>query len=131
MEWRSRNGLAVGSEVLYYKNKVTAIVAGTTRTAEQTVLSFFLNGKYYLQVSDWFYPFAGVGIGGAGSSYSGDLTGKASGLAYQGMAGAEFRFGNVGLYLEYKALASTTDDGANEKVKVGGKGAFAGLSVIF
>jgi opacity protein-like surface antigen len=131
VEWRSRNGLAVGSEVFYYKNKVTAIVAGTTRTAEQTVLSFFLNGKYYLQVTDWFYPFAGVGIGGAGSSYSGDLTGKASGLAYQGMAGAEFRFGNVGLYLEYKALASTTDDGANEKVKIGGKGAFAGLSVIF
>jgi hypothetical protein len=129
VEWRSRDGLAVGGEVFYYKNKLAA--TGTALSGEQTVLSFFLNGKYYIRAADWFYPFAGLGVGAATSSYGGDLTGKASGPAYQGMAGAEFRFGNVGLYLQYKALASTTDDGANEKVKVGGKGVFAGMSVIF
>jgi len=129
IEWRSRNGLAVGSEIFYHKNKLNAV--GTTLTGEQTVLSFYLNGKYYFRAVDWLYPFVGVGIGYAGSTYAGDLTGKASGPAYQGMVGTEFRFGAVGLYLQYKYLASTTDDGAGEKVKVGGKGAFAGISLIF
>ncbi|MGB5079356.1 MAG: outer membrane beta-barrel protein, partial [Burkholderiales bacterium] len=129
VEWRRQGGLAVGGEVFYYKNKLAA--TGTALSGEQTVLAFFLNGKYYFRVADWFYPFAGVGVGAAASSYGGDLTGKASGPAYQGMAGAEFRFGNLGLYLQYKVLASTTDDGANEKVKIGGKGILAGVSVLF
>jgi len=129
LEWRSRDGLAVGGEVFYHKNKVTNDVNG--QTGERTVVSFFLNGKYYFRATDWFYPFAGIGVGGATASYGGGLSGKASGVAYQGMAGTEFRFGNVGLYLEYKYLASTTDDGTGNKAKVGGNGAFAGLSLIF
>jgi len=128
-EWRSRKGPAVGGEIFYHKNKVTA--NGTSLSGEQKVVSVLLNGKYYFRVTDWFYPFAGAGIGLANSAYGGALTGKASGLAYQAMAGAEFRFGHVGLDLQYKHLASTTDDGAGEKVKVGGKGIFAGVSFIF
>ena len=47
------------------------------------------------------------------------------------MTGVEFRFEDMGIHLQYKYLVSTTDDGAGEKVKVGGKGLFLGLSVIF
>jgi predicted porin len=48
------------------------------------------------------------------------------------MTGAEFRFNkDVGVYVQYKHLVSTTDDGTGEKVKVGGGGVLAGLSILF
>jgi len=128
IEWRSRNGLAVGGEIFYHKNKVSAI---TGQAGEQTVLSLYVNGKYYFRATDWFYPFAGAGVGVAASSYGGDFSGKANGPAYQGMVGTEFRFGKFGFDLQYKYLASTTDDGSGNKIKVGGGGLFAGVGVIF
>jgi len=73
----------------------------------------------------------GPGIGFAGAVYSGgNLKGKRGGLAYQGLAGMEFRFGPVGLHLQYKYLAATAgkDD---KKVKVGGGGVLAGVSFLF
>lgn len=128
-EWRSRSGLAVGGEVFNYKNDLAA--NGTTLTGQQAVLGLMLNGKYYFRAADWFYPFVGAGLGVTNAKYSGNLTGKASGPGYQGLAGMEFRFDDVGLYLQYRYLVSTTDDGAGEKVKIGGQGLFAGLSVTF
>jgi opacity protein-like surface antigen len=89
-----------------------------------------VNGKYYFHAADWLHPFVGVGVGHATASYSGGLTGNASGLAYQGMAGAEIRFKSVGLYLQYKYLASETGDKGRE-VKVGGSGFLGGLSIRF
>jgi predicted porin len=47
------------------------------------------------------------------------------------MLGADFRFSRVGLYVEYKYLSSTTQDSANQKIKVGGSGVLAGISVAF
>jgi len=90
-----------------------------------------LNGKYYFRAADWFYPFVGAGVGYAGASYGGNLTGKASGLAYQGLGGVEFRFEGVGLYAQFKYLAAAIDDGTGEKVKVGGSGVLAGVSILF
>jgi hypothetical protein len=46
------------------------------------------------------------------------------------MAGAEIRFKSVGLYLQYKYLASETGDKGRE-VKVGGSGFLGGLSIRF
>ena len=130
LEWRSKGGLAVGGEVFYYKNDLVA--TGTTLTAQQEIYATTVNGKYYFRVADWFYPFVGAGIGYASAAYGGDLTGKAAGPAYQGMTGAEFRFNkDVGVYVQYKHLVSTTDDGTGEKVKVGGGGVLAGLSILF
>jgi opacity protein-like surface antigen len=128
-EWRNSGGPAIGGEVFYYKNQLTN--NGTALQADQTVVAVLLNGKYYFRASDWFYPFVGVGAGGASATYSGDLTGKASGAAYQLMAGAEIRFSSVGLQLQYRSLGSTIDDGAGDKVKIGGRGVFAGVSIIF
>ncbi len=129
LEWRSRAGLAVGGEVFYYKNELTA--TATTLGAEQEVFATMLNGKYYFRAADRFYPFVGAGIGVAVAAYGGNLTGKASGLAYQGLAGMEYRFNNVGLYAQFKYLAATTDDSTGEKVKVGGSGVLAGVSILF
>jgi hypothetical protein len=48
------------------------------------------------------------------------------------MLGADLRFGSsFGLYLEYKYLSSTTSDNTNQKIKVGGSGILAGVSLAF
>ncbi|HEX9192938.1 MAG TPA: outer membrane beta-barrel protein [Burkholderiales bacterium] len=125
-EWRSKAGFAVGAEVFSYKNDLVA--AGTS--GQQEVLAIMVNGKYYFRAASWFYPFVGAGAGRAEASYSGGLTGKASGPAYQGLAGMEFRFERVGLYVQYKYLASTTGD-TGQEVKVGGRGVLAGVSISF
>ena len=129
-ELRHAGGFAVGLEALYYKNDHTA--PGTTLTGDQTVLSTTLNGKYYFGGdSGVFHPYLGAGVGIAVAKFGGDLTGKSSGPAYQGMAGLDLRYESVGLYLEYKYLSSTTQDSANQKIKVGGSGFLAGVSFAF
>lgn len=129
LEWRSRAGLALGGEVFYYENDLINNV--TTQTAQQKVLTAMLNGKYYFRAANWFYPFVGAGIGFAGAVYGGGFTGRATGLAYQGLGGVEFRFSGVGLFGQFKYLAATIDDDANTKVKIGGSGVLAGVSIIF
>jgi hypothetical protein len=129
-EFRHVDGFAVGAEVLYYKNDITS--PGTTLQAQQTVISTTLNGKYYFGgASGTFHPFLGGGVGFAGASFGGDLQGKSSGPSFQGMLGMDLRFSSVGLYLEYKYLSSTTSDSTNQKIKVGGSGILAGVSVAF
>jgi opacity protein-like surface antigen len=134
LEWRSRSGPAVGAEVFYYKNEFAT--AATSSIAKQEIYATMVNGKYYFRVAEWFYPYVGAGVGLAVASYGGNLTGNADGLAFQGLAGAEFRFSGVGLHLQVKYLAATTEGtlattGATEKVKVGGAGALAGISFVF
>ncbi len=125
-EWRNKSGFAVGGEIFYYKNDLAA----TGIIAKQQVLALMGNGKYYIRVADWFHPFVGVGVGVADAVYSGDLKGSAGGAAFQGMAGMEFRFGSVGLNVQYKYLAATTGKSGND-VKIGGGGVLAGVSIAF
>jgi len=125
-ELRHRAGFALGGEVFYYKNDLVA--PGVI--AKQQVVALMANGKYYLRVADWFHPFVGVGVGYADAIYSGDLKGTSGGTAFQGMAGMEFRFENVGVLVQYKYLAATTGTSGNE-VKVGGRGVLAGVSIAF
>jgi opacity protein-like surface antigen len=127
-EWRNKSGFAVGGEVFSYKNDLGP--TGTNPNAQQKVLAFMVNGKYYFRAASWIYPFVGAGIGVAKATYSGGLTGDATGLAYQGLAGMEFRFKSVGLYVQYKNLASKPGGTSNE-VKVGGSGILAGISISF
>lgn len=131
-EFRHSDGFAIGAEVLYYKNDLTAPGSGTTFTGSQTVLSTMLNGKYYFGGdSGTFHPFVGAGVGFAGATFGGDLQGKSSGPSFQAMAGADVRFGTFGLYLEYKYVSATTQDSANQKINVGGSGFLAGVSIAF
>lgn len=129
-EMRHVSGFAIGAEALYYKNEITA--PGTTFTGQQTVLSTTVNAKYYLGGdTGMFHPFVGAGVGFAGAKFGGDLQGKSSGPSFQGMLGLDLRFSSVGLYLEYKYVSSTTSDSTNQKIKVGGSGILAGVSVAF
>ncbi len=125
-EWRNRTGFAVGGEIFYYKNDLVAAGA----ISQQQVVAIMANGKYYFRAADWFYPFAGAGVGFADTLYGGGLKGTQGGTAYQGLVGMEFRFGSVGLQVQYKHLAATTGKSGSD-VKVGGSGVLAGVSFIF
>lgn len=128
VEWRGREGLALGGEIFSYKNDVSS--TGSVPNARQEVMAYLVNAKYYFRAASWLYPFLGAGVGMADARYSGAFTGNATGFAYQGFAGMEFRFRPVGLYLQYKSLASKTGDD-NREVKVGGSGVLAGVSITF
>ena len=129
-EMRHLDGFAIGAEVLYYKNDIT--IPGTPFVGQQSVVSTTVNAKYYLGGdTDMFHPFVGAGVGFAGASFGGDLQGKSSGPSFQGMLGLDLRFSSVGLYLEYKYVSSTTSDSTNQKIKIGGSGILAGISVDF
>src|SRR5438309_9355558 len=125
-ELRNKTGFALGGEVFYYKNDLVAAGA----ISQQQVVAIMANGKYYFRAADWFYPFAGAGVGFADALYGGGLKGTQGGTAYQGLVGMEFRFGSVGLQVQYKHLASTTGKSGKD-VKVGGGGVLAGVSIIF
>ena len=128
-EWRSKAGFAVGGEAFYYKNDLAT--TPPPAVSKQQVLAIMANGKYYFHAADWFYPFVGAGIGFADAVYSGgNLKGSGGGVAYQGLAGMEFRFGSVGLHLQYKYLAATAGK-SDAQVKVGGGGVLAGVSFLF
>ncbi len=129
IEGRSPSGFAAGGEIFYYKNDL--VLDGTGLNGQQEVAAIMVNAKYYLRAAGWLYPYVGAGVGTAAASYGGDLTGRATGAAYQGVAGIELRFGDVGLNVQYKHLSSTIKDDTGVEVKVGGKGVLAGLSIIF
>jgi opacity protein-like surface antigen len=129
-EFRHRNGLAFGVEVLYYKNELS--LNGSQLNGDQEVIASMLNAKYYFAPNSWLYPFVGVGGGLANAKFSGDVSGTMTGPVYQAMVGADVRFSrSVGLYLEYKFLNATTTDSTGQKLDVGGSGILAGLSVVF
>ncbi|HMH19040.1 MAG TPA: outer membrane beta-barrel protein, partial [Burkholderiales bacterium] len=128
-EWRNKSGLALGGEIFSYRNQLTQIQNGTKVSPQQATLVATINAKYYFSTGIGLHPFAGAGIGFANATYSSNLSGSASGLALQGMAGLEYRFEHVGIYAEYKYLVSTV--GSGEKIKVGGSGILAGVSILF
>jgi len=128
-EWRSGTGFSLGGEIFSYKNDLVSPAAANPN-AQQEVRAFMANGKYYFRAASWLYPFVGAGIGVASATYSGGFTGSATGLAYQGLAGVEFRFKPVGVYVQYKNLSAKTGDTGKE-VKVGGSGILAGISISF
>ncbi|HKW39285.1 MAG TPA: outer membrane beta-barrel protein [Burkholderiales bacterium] len=130
LEFRHLRGFAVGAEVLYYKNDLT--VPGAALAGDQTVFGAMFNGKYYFGgESGRFHPFLGAGVGFSSAKFGGDFQGSASGPAFQGMLGVDYRFGDIGVYLEYKYLSSTASDSANQKIKTGGSGILAGMSIAF
>jgi opacity protein-like surface antigen len=129
LEWRDRSGFAFGGELYRFTNKIVAL--GTALEGEMDAVALLANAKKYFELAGFFYPYVGAGVGIAATSFSGDLTGSASGPAYQAMAGIEFRSKNIGLYTELKYLSSTTEDSAGTKIKIGGNGKNLGLGVSF
>lgn len=127
-EYEFANGFAIAPEILMFKTTWTQS-NGNTGKFDGTVVT--LNGKMYLATSDMFRPFIGAGVGAGVTSFSGDITGNTGGAAFQAFAGAELRFNQVGLHLEYKVVSAETEDDNSNVVDISGKGAFAGVSIHF
>lgn len=137
VEWRHPKGFAVGGEIFSFRNKWMDI---NGYEGDVTTLTYTVNGKYYLGIGRYVYPYVGIGIGIAASNYSGTQAGTGftyedtyAGLAYQGLFGIEFRFKYVGINLQYKHLAADVDtdliDGTTETNKMGGTGQLLGLTL--
>jgi opacity protein-like surface antigen len=126
-EWRDPTGLALGGEIFTYSNDIATSSSSTD--AQQSALIFLANSKYYFRSPGTIRPFVGAGLGYASATYSGNLTGSATGLAYQGVAGAELRFNRMFLHLQYKYLASTI--GSAESISLGGSGLLIGAGFAF
>ena len=127
-EYELANGFAIAPEILMFKTTWTQS-NGNTGKFDGAVVT--LNGKMYLATGETFRPFIGAGVGAGVTSFSGDITGNTSGAAFQAFAGAELRFNQVGLYLEYKVVSAETEDDNSNTVDISGKGAFAGVSIHF
>jgi hypothetical protein len=131
VEWRHPTGFATGGEVFYFRNNWTD--PGLGLAGDVDTVSATINGKYYLGIADVVYPYLGVGLGYAWSSFSGSARGDAGGLAYQGLAGVEVRFRYVGVNVGYKYLVtdvrSKNSLGKTETNPMGGSGTLIGLTV--
>jgi hypothetical protein len=127
-EFRQASGLAIGGELLLYSVDWTGPF-GTSGTTDIAV--GLLNLKMYLNAAGSVRPYFGGGVGVAATTFSGDVTGDSSGVAYQAVAGVEFRYQKVGLLAEYKYLSADTEDEEGVEVNVGGHGPFVGLSIQF
>jgi opacity protein-like surface antigen len=125
------HGITIGGELIGYSTEFTT--TGTTNKHDVDVLEFFVNAKKYFRSDRLIQPFVGVGVGAATTDVSGPtISGDTSGLAYQLMAGVEFRFNRVmGLQVEAKYIGAETEDDNNEKIDVSGTGVFLGVGLHF
>jgi hypothetical protein len=129
-EWRRKDGLAVGLELVRYSNKLTDTSTGLTSTMDFS--SELFNGKKYFSAGGNFYPYLGLGAGVARSEFSGAaLSGDTSGLAYQVMFGFEMRWRQISAFTELKRLSAKTEDDAGNSVEAGTRGLYIGASMLF
>jgi len=137
VEWRHPKGFAVGGEIFSFRNKWEDLFG---YAGDVTTYTYTVNGKYYLGIGRFVYPYVGIGVGIAMSNFTGTQAGTGftyedtyAGLAYQGLVGIEFRFKYVGINLQYKYLAADVEtellDGTTETNKMGGTGQLLGLTL--
>lgn len=124
------SGVSVGGEILGFT--ANFVTEGSSDRHDVDVLIVFANARQYFRTDASLQPYIGAGIGVAVTDTSGPtIVGSTSGLAYQLLAGAEYRSGNFGLFAEYKYLSADTESSNNEKIDVSGSGLFAGVAFHF
>ena len=124
------NAITLGGELISYSTEFTS--SGLSDKHDVDVLSLFFNAKKFFRSDRRIQPFIGAGLGAASTDVSGPtVKGDTSGVAFQVMAGVEFRFNRLGLQVEAKYLSADTEDDDNEKIDVSGTGVFLGLGVHF
>jgi len=127
IDYQSSSGLSLGGEILNYKAHF--VTSGLNDSHEVNVYALLANAKQYYLTDSVFQPYLGVGIGVAVTSISGpSIRGNTAGLAYQLLAGMEYRYANLGFFAEAKYLGANTRDSNNQNVDVSGSGIFAGVS---
>jgi len=124
------SGYTLGGEILSYTAGFTTVGFNDKHDVDVTIL--LVNGKKYFRTRSSLQPFIGAGIGVASTDISGPtINGNTSGVAYQLMAGVEYRSNNIGVFGEFKYVGADTEDDNNESVDVSGIGFFAGIAFHF
>ncbi len=124
------HAITIGGEVISYSTEFTT--SGLSDKHDVDVLEIFFNAKKYFRTDRRIQPFIGAGLGGAQADVSGpSISGDVSGVAFQVMAGVEFRIKRVGLQVEVKHISADIEDDNNEKFDVSGTGIFLGVRVHF
>lgn len=124
------SGLAVGGELIAYTAEFTSV--GLNDKHDVDVMMFMGTVRQYFRYRQNLQPFVGAGIGFAVTDVSGpSVSGNTSGVAYQLLAGLEYRFSSVGVFAEYKFIGADTESDNNENIDVSGNGIFAGVAFHF
>lgn len=133
-EYRFASDVAVTGEIGRYRNAYTR--SGVAGSGSMGVTHFSVKAKKYFDVTKWFHPFVGGGIGTAVTDFSGPITGGTVGVGLVGVGGAEFRFDKVGVYTELRYWSGKTSgeeegSGSSVKVDIGGTGLNVGVIFHF
>lgn len=133
-EWRFKNGFSIGGEYAESTHSYVERTAfGTVATGDLGQFTLTVNGKKYFKVTDWFLPYVGIGIGWGGVVLDESGTDNDNvyiGLAAQALAGAEFRFGRVGVYTGAKLVSSEVEDG-EDTIDISGTAYLGGVTIHF
>jgi hypothetical protein len=119
------DGLAYGGELLTYNAHYTTVGASTS--GDVKVLAIVANIKQYFRTQSKLQPYLGAGLGVATTSVSGFASGGSSGLAFQLVAGLEYRVASYGFFGEAKYVGASTKSSNGEKIDGSGSGIFAGI----
>lgn len=123
-------GLTLGGEIMHYTTEFTTV--GFNDRHDVDVIVLMANTKKYFHTSSRLQPFIGVGIGFASTNISGPaINGYTYGLAYQLMAGVEYRGTNMGVFGEVKYVGADTESKYDVNIDVSGIGIFAGIAFHF
>ena len=124
------SGFTIGGELLKYSAEFTTV--GSNQVHNVDVLAVMGTAKKFFRVGSSLQPYIGAGLGFATTDISGpSFGGNTSGVAYQLMAGLEYRSDSIGVFGEFKMLSADTEDDGGESVDVSGTGLFAGVAFHF
>ena len=123
------SGMAFGGEFISYSAAFTT--AGVDKH-EVGATILFANIKNYYRVNNSLQPFIGAGVGAAATDISGPtLSGNTTGIAYQLMAGIEYRSPSLGVFGEFKYIGADTESDNNESIDISGTGVLVGVAFHF
>lgn len=124
-EKRLERDRALGVELVRFNTAWQGPAAARGEIKSRIVM--FTAKRYLPQPGNW-YPFVGVGIGGAHATISGLDFDPAIGLALQVGGGVEWRSELLGVYAEVKGLYAKPGNTFGDDINNSGVGAFVGIS---
>ena len=124
------SGFTVGGELLSYSTTFTT--SGLNDTHDVDVYTLLANAKQYFRPYTSLQPYIGAGVGIAATDVSGPtVQGNTSGLAYQLIAGIEYRGKTIGGFGELKYLGADTESDDSQSIDVSGTAMLAGIAFHF
>ena len=124
------SGFTMGGELLSYSTTFTTVGFNDTHDVDVDIL--LANAKQYFRAYSSLQPYLGAGVGLAATDVSGpSVQGNTSGLAYQLLAGVEYRGKTVGGFGEFKYLSADTESDDNQSIDVSGTVLLAGIALHF